>query len=136
MRGTVRRYLTMKRYGFIDPEGGTEEVFFHLSNFNMGTNGPPPITNEPVEYSLVEGGTRASVVSRLKSPTACIGVVASYDPVTGYGFINVPEGQCYLHKSEVLGSLIPAIGSRVTFYTTGERSPDKSPRACYVMVLT
>jgi hypothetical protein len=36
----------------------------------------------------------------------------------------------------VLGSSVPAIGSRVTFYRTDVPPSAKRPRACYVTVLT
>lgn len=133
MKGMVRRYLTEKRYGFILSEDGSEEVFFHLSVFDL-LDGPPPITNEAVEYTLSEG-TRAATVTRSTSPVHRTGTVSSYDPVRGFGFINTVEGQCYLHKSEIIGGVIPAVGSRVNFYTTGNSAPGKSPRACYVAVL-
>lgn len=133
MKGTIRRYLTEKHYGFIITEGGPE-VFFHLSVFAAEADDPPPITGEMVEYELGEG-TRAACVSRLVTPLSHVGTVASYDPVKGYGFINTTRGQFYLHKSEVIGGLIPTVGSRVDFFTTDNSTPGKSPRACYVAVL-
>ena len=134
MNGTIRRYLAEKHYGFITSEDGSE-VFFHQSVFQPGDDGPPPITGESVEYSLGEG-TRASGVVRLTTPTSHVGTVTSYDPVKGYGFINTTSGQYYLHKSEVLGGVIPVVGARVDFFVTDNASPGKSPRACFVGVLT
>lgn len=135
MKGVVRRYLTGKRFGFITPADNSTEVFFHFSVFHPGTEGPPPITGESVEYTLGEG-TRADVVTRLVTPVHRVGVIASYDPVKGYGFIQGTGGPCYLHKSEVIGGAIPAVGSQVDFYTTDNPSPGKALRACYVGVLT
>jgi CspA family cold shock protein len=134
MKGTVRRYLSEKRYGFIVPESGDSEVFFHLSVFN-GATVVPPLTGEEVEYEVGDG-TRAASVQRLTAPLHCEGTVESYDPLKGYGFISTSDGHCYLHKSEVLGSSVPAIGSRVTFYRTDVPPSAKRPRACYVTVLT
>lgn len=136
MNGVIRRYITDKRFGFILPDGGDgSEVFFHLSVFDGG-DGPPPITGERVEYTLGEG-TRADGVIRLVVPAHRSGSVKSYDPVKGYGFIQTADGgQCYLHKSEVLGGVVPAVGAKVDFYTTENPTPGKSPRACYVAVLT
>lgn len=133
MKGTIRRYLTEKHYGFITPESGPE-VFFHLSVFQAGDDGPPPITGELVEYELGEA-TRAASVVRQVTPSSHVGTVASYDPVKGYGFITTTTGQFYLHKSEVIGGLIPTVGSRLDFFTTDNSTPGKSPRACYVAVL-
>lgn len=134
MKGTIRRYLTEKHYGFILTEGGGPEVFFHLSVFSSSDDGPPPITWELVEYELGEG-TRAASVVRQVTPSSHVGTVSSYDPVKGYGFISTNKGQFYLHKSEVIGGIIPTVGSRVDFFTTDNATPGKSPRACYVAVL-
>lgn len=135
MKGSVARYLTEKRYGFILPDDGSDQVFFHQSVFDAGQDAPPPITGEPVDYTLGEN-TRAVSVFRLVQPEHRVGTVRSYDPVKGYGFITtLSHGQYYLHKSEVIGGLVPAVGSRVDFYTSGNPTPGKSPRACYVAVL-
>ena len=134
MRGHVRRYLTEKRYGFIAPDDSDAEVFFHLSVFN-GVSMVPPLTGEAVEYEVGEG-TRAESVRRVTGPLHCEGTVDSYDPLKGYGFIATASGHCYLHKSEVLGGLIPTVGSRVVFYRTDAPPSAKRPRACYVTVLT
>lgn len=130
MRGAIRRYLPEKRYGFI--LDGEVEVFFHLTVFE-GQGAIPPLTGEEVEYELSEG-TRAASVLRASAPLHLEGSVASYDPVRGYGFITTPSGQYYLHKSEVIGGGVPAVGSRVHFYTTGGSASGKKPRACYVTV--
>ena len=132
MKGTVRRYLPEKRYGFILSEAGDVEVFFHLSVFS-GPTTVPPLTGETVEYELGEG-TRAITVVRCDTPLHLEGTVASYDPVRGYGFITTDRGGYYLHKSEVLGGTIPAVGSAVHFYATGTPTSGKKPRACYVTV--
>lgn len=130
MKGVVRRYLPEKRYGFI--LDGEVEVFFHLSAFE-GRGAIPPLTGEEVEYDLSEG-TRATSVFRVIAPSHLEGSVTSYDPVKGYGFITTASGQYYLHKSEVVGGGVPAVGSGVHFYTSGSSASGKKPRACYVTV--
>jgi cold shock CspA family protein len=134
MKGTINRYLAEKRYGFITQEETPEQVFFHQSVFETGVDGPPPITGEPVEFAIGET-TRATSVHRMVVPVHHTGTVRSYDPVKGYGFIQTSDGQFYMHKSEVIGGIIPAVGSKVDFYTSGNPIPGKSPRACYVTVL-
>jgi cold shock CspA family protein len=128
MKGTVRRYLSEKRYGFIVPDNSDSEVFFHLSVFN-GSSVVPPLTGEYVEYQLGDEGTRAESVRRLMDPLHCEGTVDSYDPLKGYGFISSSSGHCYLHKSEVLGGMVPTVGSRVVFYRTERFRRQESPRA-------
>ncbi len=134
MKGTVNRYLVEKKYGFItSDEVPDQQVFFHQTVFEMGVEGPPPITGEPVEYAIGET-TRATSVYRMVVPLHHTGTVRSYDPVKGYGFIHTEGGQFYMHKSEIIGGMIPAVGSRVDFYTSGSPIPGKSLRACYVTV--
>jgi cold shock CspA family protein len=134
MRGVINRYLSEKRYGFITPDEGSEQVFFHQTVFETGVEGPPPITGEPVEFAVGDT-TRATTVHRMVVPVHHTGTVRSYDPVKGYGFIQTMNGQYYLHKSEVIGGVIPVVGSKVDFYTSGNPIPGKSLRACYVSVL-
>jgi len=134
MKGAINRYLAEKRYGFITPDDESEQVFFHQSVFETGVEGPPPITGEPVEYAIGET-TRATSVHRMVIPVHHTGGVRSYDPVKGYGFIQTAGSQFYMHKSEIIGGIIPVIGSKVDFYTSGNPIPGKSPRACYVSVL-
>jgi CspA family cold shock protein len=135
VKGTVRRYLPEKRYGFVLSEAGDVEVFFHLSVFS-GPTAVPPLTGEAVEYELEEGaGTRAVSVIRCDTPLHLEGTVTSYDPVRGYGFLMTDRGGYYLHKSEVIGGSIPAVGSVVHFYATGVSVAGKKPRACYVAVI-
>lgn len=135
MMGTINRYLTEKKYGFILPDVGDIQVFFHQSVFDPGKDGPPPITGESVDYTLSGEDTRAVTVSRLIQPDHHTGTVKSYDPVKGYGFVITSHGQYYLHKSEVIGGMVPSVGSQVDFYTSGKSIPGKSPRACYIGVL-
>ena len=133
MKGVVCRYMTDRRYGFIAPDGGDSNVFFHVSVFDPGEDGPPPIVGETVEFDLNDAGGKADSVSRLTLPTHLSGTVTSYDPVKGYGFVRTSLGQCYIHKSEILGSGVPTVGSKVEFYVA-ELTPGKSPRACYAAV--
>ena len=135
MKGRVRRYLTDKRYGFLSPLDGGKDVFFHLSVFDP-CGGPPPIANELVTFTQLEEGAKALKVVRDVVPTHETGKITSYDPLKGYGFIAVEGGQRYLHKSEVVGGIIPAVGSMVHFYVTESASTGKSPRACYVAILS
>jgi cold shock CspA family protein len=109
-------------------------VFFHVSVFDSGKDGPPPIMGEAVEFDLNDDGGKAGRVSRLTLPTHLSGTVTSYDPVKGYGFVRTSIGQCYIHKSEILGGGVPTVGSMVDFYVA-EITLGKSPRACYAAVI-
>lgn len=137
MKARVRRYIADRKYGFLVPleEGIVEDVFFHLSVFDP-RGGPPPISNEMVTYDRPSDGTKATSVVRDIVPAHETGKIRSYDPVKGYGFITSEAGQRYLHKSEVIGGLIPAVGALVHYYITDNGTEGKSARACYVSILT
>ena len=52
--GTVKWFNTAKGYGFIEPEGGGNDVFVHISAVqSSGLQGLEE--KQPVEYELVEG---------------------------------------------------------------------------------
>ena len=40
MKGKVIKYFSFRGFGFINPEGSSEEIFFHVSNYP----GPQRIT--------------------------------------------------------------------------------------------
>lgn len=53
-KGTVKWFNTAKGYGFIEPEGGGNDVFVHISAVQAsGLQGL--VEKQPVEYDLVEG---------------------------------------------------------------------------------
>jgi CspA family cold shock protein len=53
-KGTVKWFNTAKGYGFIEPEGGGNDVFVHISAVQAsGLQGLAE--KQPVEYELVEG---------------------------------------------------------------------------------
>lgn len=138
--GTVQRYLAARGFGFIQPDEGSEPVFFHVSAFNA-LGGPPPITGEPVTYSIPSqvAGTRAGEVVRSRIPQRLTGDVTNYNPVRGYGFVQVATPgapRYYLHKSEILSRTEPARGVRVDFYASSNPVTGEAPRACYVTVIS
>lgn len=134
---TVSKYIPEGLYGFLESEEGVR-AFFHLSEFNPGLGGPPPIVGEVVEVGgLEEGGKslRARGVSRLCKPEILSGTVIRFDPNVGYGFVSV-EGsqQFFLHRSEFATNALPRVGMRVSFYAA-KPVTGKVPRACYASIL-
>jgi len=52
--GTVKWFSTTKGFGFIAPEGGSKDVFVHISQVEKA--GLPGLPDEaPIEFSLIEG---------------------------------------------------------------------------------
>ena len=105
----VCKYLPEKLYGFVADEQGNE-VFFHLGAFQPGDNAmvspPPPVLGERVEVEIDEESRagkrapRAKRVVRVASPIQIEGIVESFDPSRGYGFIAGEDGQVYhLHMN-------------------------------------
>lgn len=137
----VDLYVPTKLYGFCEDDEGFR-VFFHMGAFRpggdpMGTP-VPPVLGEPVDVehqpAEEEGkAPRATSVTRLTQPTLLEGVVESFNPTRGWGFVKAPDGtSCYLHRSEVQDGRLPAADQRVQFYMGLKEG---RPRACYVRVL-
>ncbi len=60
-KGTVKWFNAAKGYGFIEPEGGGEDIFAHYSAIEM--DGYKTLKRgQPVEYEVLEGpkGLQAS----------------------------------------------------------------------------
>lgn len=64
MKGTVKFFNNMKNYGFIEPEGGGEDLFVHRSDVEGG----PLSEGDMVEYESEEGekGPRAINVKNIE----------------------------------------------------------------------
>jgi len=134
-------YSPERMYGFCAT--GDAKVFFHREAFHAGSwenipTAPPPIIGEEVEVectataSDTERAPRAQVVRRLHKPVRIRGVVETFNPVKGWGFVQGDDGQSYyLHRSEVEGGRLPLPKQEVFFYS-GHKND--RPRACYVEV--
>jgi CspA family cold shock protein len=63
MKGTVKFFHDMKNYGFIQPEDGSEDVFFHVSELDAES----VQEDDEVEFDTEEGdrGPRAVNVQTL-----------------------------------------------------------------------
>ena len=132
----VELYSPDRMYGFA--EFGQDRVFFHLEAFHA-EGGPPPIIGEEVEVELgpdVETGAdkapRALRVRRVVVPVRIEGVVESFNPEKGWGFVKGVDGvSYYLHRSEVEDGRLPLPNQQATFFKGFKRD---RPRACYVQV--
>ena len=51
MKGKICQWKDDKGFGFIDPDDGSEEVFFHVSS--VKTNARRPMVGDAVVYELV-----------------------------------------------------------------------------------
>lgn len=64
MKGTVKFFHNRKKYGFITPEDGGEDVFFHVSSLGEGET---VSEGDEVEFEVEEGdkGPKAVDVKKL-----------------------------------------------------------------------
>jgi cold shock CspA family protein len=60
-RGRIKLWVRGKSYGFVEPDDGTRDVFFHVGVFEGGD----PAEGEPVEYELATG-TRIPQAQRVR----------------------------------------------------------------------
>jgi cold shock CspA family protein len=130
----VDLYSMVNGYGFCDPvEGDSARVYFRVEDFvRLAAEEPLPIAGELVEVvSILSGGRspRATSVQRLVPPARLQGTVKSFDPVKGWGFIERGAQLYFLHRSDLVESFTPVIGTSVAFY---EGKKKGRPRACYV----
>lgn len=130
----VDLYSMVNGYGFCDPmEEGSERVYFRVEDFvRLGAGEPLPIAGELVEVAkVIPGGRspRASSVQRLVAPQRLQGRVKSFDSVKGWGFIERGPDLYFLHRSDLVASFTPVIGTVVEFYAGTKKG---RPRACYV----
>ena len=54
VKGTVKWFNTAKGFGFIEPEGGGDDVFVHISAVE-GAGMTSLADNQKVNYELIEG---------------------------------------------------------------------------------
>ena len=139
----VVMYTPAKMYGFcnLSDEDPAEKVFFHAGVFEAGQwpgleeRPPPPLTGEEVLVEVQAGphadkSPRAIRVVRLHEPKPLTGIVDTFNPDSGWGFVQASDGQSYyLHRSEVEEGRLPLVGQAVSFYAGSKRG---RPRACYV----
>lgn len=134
MPGIVSMFFFKGMYGFVSPEGEPDKsMFFHASDFHRLNPGEPlPIVGETVDIvpeSPLSVKPRAIEVRRQLLPEKTLGVVVSYNPDKGWGFVEYDRNmKAFLHASEVRG-WIPYPGARVSFYLGNKNG---KPRACWV----
>jgi len=156
-RMRIYRYLPERMYGFAILEDTKQQVFFHLGSFDPGVKwetpsycgscpvqdcswsktAPPPVAGEVVDVKvdlddIREGASapRASRVTRVDTQEPIKGKIKTFDNQRGYGFLEDAEGDThYVHKSDIIGNRIPAIG-QVAMFFSGRR--DGKTRSCHV----
>ena len=134
MKFYVDFYLEEKGYGFIEDESGKRYFFRGEHFFRRGPDYPMPVSGEVVSVGKVEdrdgGSSVAKEIKRSSTIEETSGVVESFDPKKGWGFIREYGNQTkvYLHVSDTPEGWIPIKGSRVKFYKGWKKG---RPRACY-----
>jgi len=131
----VDLYSMVNGYGFCNPidDGSDTRVYFRVEDFVRLQPGEPlPISGELVEVpEIIDGGKspRASSVQRIVSPKRLQGIVKSFDSTKGWGFVEHGPDVFFLHRSDLVDTFTPVIGSTVEFYAGSKKG---RPRACYV----
>lgn len=134
-------YSSERLYGFAELDDMS--VYFHLGVFVAGRwpgllLAPPPILGEeirvqhPADVNGVHPAPRAQRVERVHPPQPIHGRVDTFNPRTGWGFVQGDDGtDYYLHRAEVEDGRLPLPGQEVDFYRGHNRD---RPRACHVRV--
>jgi cold shock CspA family protein len=131
----VDLYSMVNGYGFCNPvdDGVGSRVYFRVEDFvRLAPGEPLPISGEVVEVpEILAGGKspRASSVRRTAAPTHLRGTVKSFDSTKGWGFIERGPDTFFLHRSDLIATFTPVIGTSVEFYAGSKKG---RPRACYV----
>ncbi|MDH7577691.1 MAG: TIGR03986 family CRISPR-associated RAMP protein [Bacillota bacterium] len=101
-KGTIKRLPPGKQFGFIQPDGGGDDVFFHFSRLK----GADPSEGLRVEFDIEQGerGPRARNLKILEAPSS------------GYRFHNPYNFICYLEQrrpdNHILGNCLPPTHDR------------------------
>eukprot|EP00930_Biecheleria_cincta_P002232 TRINITY_DN103258_c0_g1_i1.p1 TRINITY_DN103258_c0_g1~~TRINITY_DN103258_c0_g1_i1.p1 ORF type:complete len:276 (-),score=58.10 TRINITY_DN103258_c0_g1_i1:39-839(-) len=113
LHGVIKSFSWYKGWGFIlhKEKGSAEEkeIFFHVSDFRRGI----PEVQSMVTFELGECKTKPGTLAALNiHGTACAGskqgIVKSFAPCTGWGFIVVDDKETFVHMREVkVGGLKP-----------------------------
>ena len=137
--GTVKWFNAQKRFGFIQPEDGSKDVFVHISAVEQaGLTGLAE--GQPLEFTLVDRGGRVSATDlkiegdplpveesapRDRGPQRQLtgekaqGTVKFFNATKGFGFITRDDGQpdAFVHISAVerAGMISLNEGDRVEF---------------------
>ena len=151
MSGYVKYFNEQRGFGFLETSEG--DVFLHIRNvvdnsipvkdtlywFELGEgrkNGRASAVNASLTCEVVlnnehpenSGNTRNQPESRMS------GFVKFYNEENGYGFLGTPNGDLFLHISEVVDKTIPA-KSAVYSYEIGTSAKDGRTIATNVSLL-
>ncbi|MBE9941152.1 cold-shock protein, partial [Cellulosimicrobium cellulans] len=131
--GTVVWYEPAKGYGFVTPDGRSDEIFLHSSAI---VGGGVVTEGQRVAFLVVEGekGPQADHLLPLGAQAAqpaadgADGTVSWYDDVKGFGFV-APDGggdDVFVHVSALGRGLTElAEGARVTYdVVEGDKGPN------------
>lgn len=131
--GTVVWYEPAKGYGFVTPDGRSDEIFLHSSAI---VGGGVATEGQRVAFLVVEGekGPQADHLLPLGAQAAqpaadgADGTVSWYDDVKGFGFV-APDGggdDVFVHVSALGRGLTElAEGARVTYdVVEGDKGPN------------
>eukprot|EP00438_Fugacium_kawagutii_P036019 Skav207008 [mRNA] locus=scaffold1554:61201:64400:- [translate_table: standard] len=107
--GKLKKYVSEKRFGFITPDDGGQDIFAHSQQFNGyadGLRGGERVIFE-TEWDDAKQKYRAMTWSLDQSSTPVLksGTIKVYFPEKGFGFIAPDEGgdNLFAHRREFIG---------------------------------
>lgn len=133
-QGTVKSYNAAKGYGFIEVQGSQDVFFMKSENKDFADKG------DQVAFQLSTGnkGPQAKEVQVVaRGDGSSFGIVKSYNPTKGFGFIEseqtfaVYQKDVFFMKS-ALGGIDLSSGAKVTFQV---QESEKGPQAANVKVV-
>lgn len=139
--GTVRIFNHEKGFGYIKPDDGGEDIFYHISQVvskktqgviwegakvsyvtehNSATHKP-----QAIRVSLIEeGAAEKAATAYVKAPDLAheeepetTGIIQSWDKEKGIGWIrpDYERGQVYCHRTEFIGEANVTVGDLVAY---------------------
>jgi cold shock CspA family protein len=58
MIGSMKRYFEMRGFGFIEPDDGSGEIFFHVTSVKNLERGQDPRIGDRMEFDRITAGDR------------------------------------------------------------------------------
>jgi len=126
--GTIVKYIDDRNFGFVQPENGGSQIFFHQSD----VEGVVELkVNEPVSYIEVteDGKKRATRLRSIPKPKRVRGWVTMFNEEKRYGFVKTEENtDVFVHLSDTFGLNTLLEGQEVTFVVEKDQKGERATK--------